>query len=410
MPIPKQAITPGQGLLLLIKHYQDDSIKLKALKTLYINGANTTERSIAICDALLEEPLMQDLDILIDEASIDADPSRRYFETHLAYQSLKYQLPLITHAELQSLCASSYALVDDKISTTKRPTISQVIDGELVRPTFNKRENYQFHYYIKRIIEGSIFSRFEEIERQKLLILVRVVYLSLVNGWCSTEMPLDIYHSEQFSSSSRGRMMRDMEGLRKMRNQHFGLLKGYMPLAADDIAMSTSVFEHMKSGDYSSFDADSPVIQACFQQLVHPFSNSISGSFLVFLRVLARLHNEHQALDFTTALDKMVSLLRLSMSTTLFYSGGHSFYEYMAVLNAPEVQSFFAYLPGFEGLDLGQIFLDSNEAAFDEALQATLVYNERLMHKKRLHAELTHFFKPERAEIAVDGRKIRQSV
>jgi hypothetical protein len=385
----QERITPGQGLLLLIKHYQDDPVKCRALKNLYLIGANNGERCIAICEALLDEPLMQNYEIAIDEASINADPTRRYFETHLAFETLKQQLKLVRSRELISLYLASIKLFYAEISPERLETVIEVVNGKLIRPIFKKNENYQYYFYIKRIFEGSIFAEFTISERNKILYLERVLYLALVNGWCKVEMPIDIYRGECFSPTYRGRVKREMSDLRLMRNQHFGLMKGYMPLAANDVARSDIPFEHIKSGDYSTFDVDSPSVQACFQQLVHPYSNSISGSFLVLLRVLGRLHAEQQALDFMTSLDKFLLLLRLCMSSALFYTGGHSLYEYMAILNLPEVQEFFQFLPGFAALDLATLFYDNNEAAFDEALDATLAYQAHLMNKKTLHDELT---------------------
>ena len=53
-----------------------------------------------LCDALLQEPILQAYDIVIDELSINSNPSRRYFETHLAYRSLQHQLNLLSESEL----------------------------------------------------------------------------------------------------------------------------------------------------------------------------------------------------------------------------------------------------------------------------------------------------------------------
>lgn len=184
----------------------------------------------------------------------------------------------------------------------------------------------------------------------------------------------------------RGRVFRVNEQ-RTTRNQSFGLLKGYMPLSTDDIAFSDTPFSHIKSADYSTFNPDSAVVQACFQQLVHPFSNSISGCFLMQLRVLAQLHNDESSI-FTENIEAFAQLLRLTISSSLYYSGGHSLYEYAAVLALPEVYEFFKYMPKFSELDLERIFYQDNEAAFDEALQATLQYNARLIKKSVLHRDL----------------------
>ena len=213
MPIKQQIITPGQGLLLLIKHYRDDPIKLRALKSLYINGANNGEHCIELCDALLQDPVLKAHDIVIDELSINSDPTRRYFETHLAYHTLKNQLGLLSEDALNLLYLSAFGLFYQKIPPEKLCIVQQVVKGQLVRPTFHKRENYQYHFYIQRILEGSIFSEFSQIERDKILHLVRLLYVALVNGWQKTDMPIDIYDTERFSSRARGRIKRDMNDL-----------------------------------------------------------------------------------------------------------------------------------------------------------------------------------------------------
>ena len=120
MPINKPKITPGQGLLLLLEYYQDDSKKLIQLKKLYLSGAKDVERCIELCDAMLDEPLLEIYDIAIDEKSIDSDPSRRYFETHLAYQTLKHQLGNVDIHDIYDLYWASAALVDQNISQGKR--------------------------------------------------------------------------------------------------------------------------------------------------------------------------------------------------------------------------------------------------------------------------------------------------
>ncbi len=388
MPINKPKITPGQGLLLLIEYYQDDLQKLNQLKKLYLSGAKDGDRCIAICDALLDEPLLKNYDLVIDEKSIDTDPSRRYFETHLAYQTLRHQLSGIHLNDIYHLYQSSQDLVDkSNVPSEELNTINLVLKGEYVRPSFKKRENYQYDFYIKRLKEGSVFPQFSDAEREKIKWIERVVYMGLVNGWQFTDMPLDIYYTGRFGARERGRVAL-VDAQRTTRNQSFGLLKGHMPLAVNDIAWSDTPFKHMKSVDYSTFDSDSEVVQACFQQLVHPFSNSISGCFLVQLRVLARLHNNNKPSVFTESLEAFTQWLRLSVSSSLYYSGGHSLYEYAAVLAMPEIQEFFQYMPEFSKLDLDNIFYHGNETAFDEALEATLKYNARLLKINALHREL----------------------
>jgi len=386
-------ITPGQGLLLLIEHYHGDLKKVEQLKKLYLVGANNCERCIEFCDLLLNEPLLSNYEIDIDEESIDSDPSRRYFETHLAYQTLLHQLDLIEIDELIILGKLSSALISRHISKEKLDTILSVLDGTCEKPFFKKFENIEFNCYIKKLKEGFIFPDLSPLQREKILILERISYTAMVNGWRHTIMPIDIYNEERFGNKARGKIHRNVGDLLTIRNQNFGLVKGHMPLPADDVVRASKLFEHIKPCDYSTFDTDSPVVQACFQQLVHPFSNSISGFFLVQLRVLARLHCDGEKCDFIESLEKFIFLIRLILSCSLFYGGGHSLYEYVAVLNIPEVQEFFQYMPGFNDLDLEKIFYQNNETGFNAAFESTMNYNSHLFKRKTVNNELLRFFK-----------------
>ena len=84
----------------------------------------------------------------------------------------------------------------------------------------------------------------------------------------------------------------------------------------------------------------------------------------------------------------MITIGKNTQSSALYYSGGHTLYEYAAVLMFPEVQEFFQYMLGFSELNLENIFYHGNESAFDEALAATIAYNARLLKKNALHSEL----------------------
>ena len=390
----KPKITPGQGLLLLIQHYQDDPNKVNQLKKLYLRGACDGDSCIDLCTFLLEEPLLDDYELVIDEHSINADPSRRYFETHLAYETLQHQLPNMALRTLRYFYSKSAALVDQNISEHKRKTINEVFKGECLEPSFHTKENRQINAYIKRIKEGSIFQDLSENAREKIKWLVRINYMGMVNGWRQTDMPIDIYRTHDWFVN-KGKISHTREQL-STGNQHFGLMKSYMPLARNDKALASIPFTHVKSTEYNHFDRDSELVQACFQQLVHPFSNSISGLFLVQLRVMARLQQDNPKSTFTRSTEDFIQFIRLFLSTSLYYSGGHSLYEYMFVLKMAEVQEAFQCIPEFSALDLADLFYHGNESAFEVALQRTIHYNAQLSERKAIHYELlSHgFFKP----------------
>lgn len=236
MPYQPQ-ITPGQGLLLLLQHYQDDPQKQHHLKMLYLCGANTPDRTIDLCTFLIEESFLNQYELVIDEHSINADASRRYFETHLAYETLKQQLPDMHIQALHKYYKRSAALVDQTISDHKRRTIKEVFKGKCTEPSFKKDLNTQISTYIKRIKEGSIYQEFDEKLRAKIKWLVRINYMGMVNGWRQTPLPIDIYRTHDWFVN-KGKISHTTEQL-STRTQHFGLMKGYMPLRRDDEALSS---------------------------------------------------------------------------------------------------------------------------------------------------------------------------
>lgn len=380
-------ITPGQGLLLLIQHYQDDADKLRQLKILFLCGASNSQRCIELCDFLLSEPLLRDYDLVIDEESIHADPVRRYFETDLAYKTLKHQLPKLDYWRLRDYYKRSARLVNPKISAGKKKTINEVFKGECSEPVFKCKENLEISAYIKRLKEKTIFQDLTEEDREKIKWLIRIKYISMVNGWRQTQMPIDIYFTHSWYVD-KGKRSHTTEQL-STGNQHFGLMKSYMPLARNDHALAPTPLTHVKATEYNRFNPDSEVIQACFRQLVHPFSNSISGLFLVQLRVLAKLSSEDPSFWLTCSPVNFIHFIRTSLSASLYYSGGHSLYEYASVLRLPEVQEAFPFLPELKHIDLAELFYYGNEAAFDAAIEATLTYDTLRRMKAAVHRELS---------------------
>ncbi|MCR9191451.1 MAG: hypothetical protein NXI01_02175 [Gammaproteobacteria bacterium] len=400
MPIKDpRKITPGQGLLKLIRHYQDEPATVKRLKQLYINGAHDEDSGWIIWDLLLNDPLLQDYELAIEDQDISADPTRRYFETHLAEETLKHQLAKVNLAQLQALYDATEALIDPNISERKIETISEVLAGRCLDSSAfyrKQKENTEFTAYIRVLREGRIFVEptFSEEDREKILWLVATVYLGMVNVWTHTPLPLNLYDLQN-SFTKRGKIMHSSLQF-STRSQHFGLIKSYDALSLDDSGRSAESFSHPKPSQYAKFDSDSSRVQECFTHLVHPFSNSISGVSLLQCRVLARLHADGGSTKATQSLEAFIQHMRLVFSSLLFYGGGHSFYEYAAVLKLPEIQAEFQYISGFSELTLESMFYQDNEQAFDTAIEATLTYYDALIERSTMHAELSTSYKTQR--------------
>ncbi len=397
-------LTPAQALLLLINHYDNDAPKQSELKKYYLSGAqlHDAQQYSSFCSYLLDDPLLAPYQLLLDENSINNDPTRRYFETHLAYETIKQQISQVKYDDVIDLAKLITALIDPDISEHKLKTIQQVLFGECYKPSFKQTVNLEMSSLMARIKEASIFEELSVENREKIQCLVSVVYLSIVNTWRKTELPIDIYLTHPYYVN-KGKILCGREQ-QTTRTKSFGLLKSHMPLSEDDKAVSRKIYTHWKASDYAKFDPCAPVVQSCFQHFVHPFSNSISGVFLAQLRVLARLKRDGTQHAFMQP-TAFIRLIQLTLSIFLYYSGGHSLYEYCCVLSLPEVRDEFRWMPEFDDLNLLSIFYTHNIEAFDTALAATQNYHSMLLNKKWLHQNLYDFhsnqtfFKPTESNI-----------
>lgn len=86
----KTEISPSQALLILIKNTTDPDLR-KQLKHYYLVG-NVDHQARQLLTQWFNDPALSHYSIKDDPQTINDDPTRRYFETHLAYESLQYGL------------------------------------------------------------------------------------------------------------------------------------------------------------------------------------------------------------------------------------------------------------------------------------------------------------------------------
>ncbi len=96
---------------------------------------------------------------------------------------------------------------------------------------------------------------------------------------------------------------------------------------------------------------------------------------------MARLQQDNPKSPFTRCKDDFVQFIRLFLSTSLYYRGGHSLYEYMFALKMAEVQEAFQGIPEFYNRDLADLFYHGSETAFEVALLRTIHYNAQLLER-----------------------------
>jgi hypothetical protein len=106
--MPKLQLSPGQALLLLMKKHKDDPAQLEQLKQWYLsgfeprfdaNGAAMTDLPLAFLQMLID-PGLANYNVSFEKHVINNEPSRRYFETHLAYHTMKENLDALDSNQL----------------------------------------------------------------------------------------------------------------------------------------------------------------------------------------------------------------------------------------------------------------------------------------------------------------------
>ncbi len=401
--MPKIQISPGQGLLLLMDHYKDNETKLTLLKKLYLSGAITPEHGQEIRKQLSDEKLSV-YEVLYDTNTINNDPTRRYFETHLAYETLKTGLSKVNIDDLRQHLRAIPEILPKEFRDEVMISAQPILEGVFIE---KKSDNFEIEFasYIAKLKEGKLFEKLSPEDREKIELLIKCAVLAVeVINW--TEFPLDIYNTDVFSKDYKGKILNREQD--STRSQHLGLMKGHMPLPGDDVALDQSVTPYTRPADQSTFNPEAGWVKENFDRLVHPFSNSISGTELAQLRVIAKLKNDGKS-SLTESGDKMARYHQLFVSALLFGSGGHTFHEFIEPLTLPSVKKEFESIPGFDDLNLESMLLTGNEAAFDSALQDTIKYNRMILLRRNLHGELKNL-KARDPSLAVEQIELKRNL
>ena len=201
---PKTVISPGQGLLLLIAHYKDNAEKVNRLKKLYLCGAET-KNDVKKIKKLLKDPVISDYQVSYDMQTINNNPTRRYFETHLAYESLVNGLNKIDRNDLESHFQSLKSMVPQD----KLVRFEHVLSGEFKESDNNMSKEYAD--YIGKIKSGHMFNNLSPMDREKIELLAKCAFLGVVNA-LHVQLPLDIYGTGMYSTKNKGKTIVENEG------------------------------------------------------------------------------------------------------------------------------------------------------------------------------------------------------
>jgi hypothetical protein len=403
----KITITTAQALLKLIKS-ERDVVKRERFIELFLSGAiNPVVKQELM--AYLKSPLLRQYKISLAPAVINEDPSRRYFETHLAYETMRLGISQLTPSEKhhikwqeQELFGVFNHYAKQEFHQRKIQRIHGLLNGVVAVDEIDNF-NKEFGNIIKRFHSREIFPDWSNDNKEIILSILRSSYLAVSCARIarvSDEMPINIYGQGLYSEPNRGKWLKVKKLAKgKVRNPHFGLLKNWMPVPPSDTATSDTTPDNLKASDQASFDINALWPQINFSRLVHPFSNSISGTLLCYLRSISMLNNMTKAvhgqghpLMSQSAHHIFENNIRQSISVLLFLTGGHSLFEYFYPLLLEPVQKEFSGIKGYGSMTLQSMFLTNNREAFDLALKSSLSYNDMVIARKSVNAQLVGIF------------------
>jgi hypothetical protein len=397
-------ISVGQALLILINHklkllnkeskkhgdpelIKRSNLELEELKKLYLLGVKDEESRLAFAN-YLEDPLLLEYEVSADPEVINNDSSRRYFETHLAYETLVDKLDLLSLNGLKHYLQSVKKLAPRKYSG--------LYDYVLNTKTANFSDKFDKEYgdYLKKIRNAEIYAELPKTARRKLIAIVSAAFVTLVIGDTNPDLlPLNIYEEGFYLEENRGKKTKT--GQQTTHTSALGVLKGHMPIAKDDVALMQKTQNFTKPSDQSDYVLGTAWTDDNFSRLVHPFSNSISGTMLLQLRALLKIkeqrisqlsqvsvkEKDNPGLDkyFPFSKEKMETFLTVFIAVLLFNSGGHSLHEFVAPIDLDKIKNAFSDIEGFNTFNLQELFLTNNPVAFDKALEKAISYNNQIL-------------------------------
>lgn len=283
-------ITVGQALLILLAKYRNNAEKSNELKHLYLAGAKNETTQLAI-DTYLKDPALSGFQISRAPEDITHDSTRRYFETHLAYETLSSKLDKLTLAEinqhLDAVKGTAYCSYAD--------LYEEVLQGEYSPSDAIERE---YADYLTKLQKKEIFSEFTEEQRQKISAIVSTAFVAMIIASQGPHLlPLDIYGEGVYLE--RGKITKANQS--KTTTSALGLLQSSDPVSLDDPARMAKTQEFLKPSEQSTYDPNAQWVKDNFSRLVHPFSNSISGTMLCEIRALAKIQELRKLADYMDA-------------------------------------------------------------------------------------------------------------
>lgn len=409
---PKTEISVFQALTCLLKKYHDASYMYDKVKSIYLTGVRDKPAERMLHN-LLDDPLFDAYIINTNKQAINDDPVRRYFESHLCHNTLVTSLDLLDIERLDSHFNAIFNLIEKDEHALLKPLIdghaspgriNEYSEGlaKLERP--NSYSSLQPQAAPGRTTPKNILDD----RKKKLCLLVKCMFATkyVPEAMVSGEVIFDIYSKKNsvYAHKYRGRISRVDVARREdgyipidqtSCSQNLGIMRSFMPLPTNDALRAEEPSTRARAADTFTYAKGFYYMpDQIFSNKVTPFVSSISGIMLMKLRVIAQLLRQNQfVFDGSYApydkKNKQLELFfKLFVAYMIYHAGGHSLDEYLQVLELKIVQQEFKNLKGFSELTLINLFQKDNTEAFNKTIAQTLIYNDTILIKKKLHLEL----------------------
>lgn len=397
------SLSVGESLLLVLDASEKGGVTepiMDKLNQLYLEGLKT-EDDKAFIRQLTKLLAEKNYTVKSDFKTINEDPTRRYFETQLAYHILQNNAESLNQKDLQKFTRN---LKDRLLSlpgteaekANIRTGVEKILCGDMDDKVLNK---YEMEY--AELIHQLMNNNFHGLSPKACKNLYEIACCSILatlNTQVDKSMPVDIYSDSIFTMGmdGRGRLIKPTHD--QVRTTAKGLMRSTSPLplygdvvnpVGDDYQGVDVHSPFQRSADQSDFMPESDWSQHLFARQTHPYSNGISSTTLAQLRNIVlqkRLGHPHHGKSLEEYMTSFAALM-------LYNSGGHSFFEIFEVFKLPQLNELMVAKPSVatalaeDNLMYKWLCKDQPEA-FTSALKSSKEYIRTLLNKKMVHAAI----------------------
>lgn len=356
-----------------------------ALIQLCVLGARTDKDRQTMME-LFEHPLLSEYVVSTQFDVINDDAVRRFLETKLAENSLKYGLKQLPLADLNSHLNALINLMNQLDPNLRDKEYFSKVMSEWLGDDY-KALSRDLNREELSADETQKIS-FSQEDWVKMSFLWHIWIRSYIVSGEEEFLPIKIYNQGFFQEQHRSRQCRYELREEVMYSSNVGIFKSIMPTPAYSALRTKNITKGLVLSDYRMYQLGA-WYRYNYEYLVHPFVNSISGTILVQLRVLAAIKRQMSlSSSLLSSKNKLADYFRLFSALLLYGCGSHSWFEFLEPITLTAVREEFRDVPGFDELDMEYILFYNNKEAIYESIKESIQYNQHIVQRARFHFEL----------------------